>query len=67
MISLTTSLAEAAFALAANTVSDPVQGELSIVLLRVTKITPAMQKTLTEVKAELTTRLAARARPRSDP
>ena len=50
-------LAEAAFALPANTVSDPVQGRLSVVLLRVTKITPAIQKTLDEVKSELTSRI----------
>lgn len=50
-------LAEAAFALPLNTVSDPVQGRLSTVLLRVTKITPAVQKTLDEVKAELTSRI----------
>ncbi len=50
-------LAEAAFALPANTVSDPVQGRLSVVLLRVTKITPAVQKTLAEVKSELTSRI----------
>lgn len=50
-------LAEAAFALPLNTVSDPVQGRLSTVLLRVTKITPEMQKTLDEVKAELTSRI----------
>ena len=50
-------LAEAAFALPINTVSDPVQGRLSVVLLRVTKINPAAQKTLDEVKAELTSRI----------
>jgi peptidyl-prolyl cis-trans isomerase D len=50
-------LAEAAFALPLNTVSDPVQGRLSTVLLRVTKITPEVQKTLDEVKAELTSRI----------
>ncbi|MBL8906902.1 MAG: SurA N-terminal domain-containing protein [Rhizobiales bacterium] len=50
-------LAEAAFALPANTVSDPVQGRLSVVLLRVTKITPAVEKTLDEVKGELTSRI----------
>jgi len=50
-------LAEAAFALPENTVSDPVQGRLSAVLLRVTKITPEVQKTLDQVKTELTSRL----------
>ncbi|MBL8894887.1 MAG: SurA N-terminal domain-containing protein, partial [Rhizobiales bacterium] len=50
-------LAEAAFDLPANTVSDPVQGRLSVVLLRVPKITPGVQKTLDEVKAELTNRI----------
>ncbi len=50
-------LAEAAFALPLNTISDPVQGRLSTVLLRVTKITPEIRKTLDEVKSELTSRI----------
>jgi len=50
-------LAEAAFALPVNTVSDPVQGRLSVVLLRATKVTPAAQKSLDEVKSELTSRI----------
>jgi peptidyl-prolyl cis-trans isomerase D len=50
-------LADAAFALSEGAVSDPVQGKLSIVLLRVTKISPEHQRTLDEVKPELTTRL----------
>lgn len=50
-------IADAAFGLAQDQVSDPVQGKLSVVLLKVTKITPEKQSTLDEVKAELTARL----------
>jgi peptidyl-prolyl cis-trans isomerase D len=50
-------LADAAFALSEGAVSDPVQGKLSTVLLRVTKISPEHQRTLDEVKPELTARL----------
>lgn len=52
-----TIIANAAFGLAQDQVSDPVQGKLSVVLLKVTKITPEKQPTLDEVKAELTSRL----------
>jgi len=54
---LDTLIADAAFGLAQDQVSDPVQGKLSVVLLKVTKITPEKQSTLDEVKAELTQRL----------
>lgn len=50
-------IADAAFGLAQDQVSDPVQGKLSVVLLKVTKITPEKQSTLDEVKPALTTRL----------
>ncbi|MGE0239863.1 MAG: SurA N-terminal domain-containing protein [Parvibaculaceae bacterium] len=52
-----TIIADAAFGLAQDQVSDPVQGKLSVVLLKVTKITPEKQSTLEEVKSELTSRL----------
>ncbi|HTO41921.1 MAG TPA: peptidyl-prolyl cis-trans isomerase, partial [Rhizomicrobium sp.] len=45
---------KAAFALAENTVSAPVKGPFGWVLMRVTKITPGADKTLAEVKDELT-------------
>jgi peptidyl-prolyl cis-trans isomerase D len=52
-----TIIADAAFGLAQDQVSDPVQGKLSVVLLKVTKITPQKQSSLDEVKPELTARL----------
>ena len=52
-----TIIADAAFKLAQDQVSDPVEGKLSVVLLKVTKITPEKQSTLDEVKADLTKRL----------
>jgi peptidyl-prolyl cis-trans isomerase D len=52
-----TIIADAAFGLAQDQVSDPVQGKLSVVLLKVTKITPEKQPALAEVKNELTSRL----------
>ncbi|WP_119274278.1 peptidylprolyl isomerase [Taklimakanibacter deserti] len=52
-----TIIADAAFGLAQDQVSDPVQGKLSVVLLKVTKINPEKQSTLDEVKNELTSRL----------
>jgi peptidyl-prolyl cis-trans isomerase D len=52
-----TVIADAAFKLAQDQVSDPVEGKLSIVLLKVTKISPEKQSTLAEVKNELTSRL----------
>ena len=50
-------IADAAFGLAQDQVSDPIEGKLSVVLLKVTKITPEKQSTLEEVKQELTSRL----------
>src|SRR5205823_8414170 len=50
-------IAKAAFALPEGAVSDPVKGGLAIALLKVTKVSPERQKTLDEVKAELTQRL----------
>lgn len=52
-----TIIADAAFGLAQDQVSDPVQGKLSVVLLKVSKIAPEKQSTLDEVKTELTQRL----------
>ncbi len=46
-------LAEAAFALDLNEVSQPVKGKLSTALLRVTGITPGEQKTFDQVRAEI--------------
>jgi len=54
---LDTIIADAAFGLAQDQVSDPVQGKLSVVLLKVTKVTPQKQSTLDEVRPELTSRL----------
>jgi peptidyl-prolyl cis-trans isomerase D len=50
-------IAGAAFGLAQDQVSDPVQGKLSVVLLKVAKISPEKQSTLEEVKNEITARL----------
>lgn len=50
-------VADAAFSLAEGTVSDPIKGKLSTVLLKAQAITPEKQSTLDEVKAELTERL----------
>jgi peptidyl-prolyl cis-trans isomerase D len=50
-------LAEAAFSLPLNQVSDPVEGTLSIALLKVTKITPEKQAMLEEVRDQLRNRL----------
>lgn len=50
-------LAEAAFALGEGQVSEPVQGRLSTVLLRVTKVVPGAQKTLEEAREEVVKRL----------
>jgi peptidyl-prolyl cis-trans isomerase D len=44
----------AAFALASGAVSQPVKGTFGWVLLRVTKIAPAVNKTFDDVKADLT-------------
>lgn len=52
-----TIIADAAFGLAQDQVSDPVQGKLSVVLLKITKITPEKQSSLEEVRNELTSRL----------
>lgn len=50
-------LAEAAFSLAEGAVSEPVEGRLSTVLLRVTKITAGSQKSLAEARDEIVKRL----------
>ncbi|MGE3832428.1 MAG: SurA N-terminal domain-containing protein [Parvibaculaceae bacterium] len=50
-------IAEEAFRLAEGAVSDPVQGKLSIVLLKVSKVNPEKQATLDEVKDKLKERV----------
>jgi peptidyl-prolyl cis-trans isomerase D len=50
-------IAEAAFTLTEGQVSAPVQGDLTIALLKAAKVTPEHQRSLEEVAAELTKRL----------
>jgi peptidyl-prolyl cis-trans isomerase D len=50
-------IADAAFALAQDQVSEPVKGALATVLLKAVKITPEKQQTLAEVKPGLSERL----------
>jgi peptidyl-prolyl cis-trans isomerase D len=50
-------VADAAFALASGTVSEPVQGRLAIALLRVTKVTPATEKPFSDVRADILQKL----------
>ena len=50
-------LATAAFALAEGAVSDPVQGRLSVSLVRVTGITPATTRTFEDVRGDLLARI----------
>lgn len=50
-------IADAAFGLAEGTVSEPIKGGLSTVLLKAVKVSPEHQRTLDEVKAELGDRL----------
>ncbi|MEQ1521253.1 MAG: SurA N-terminal domain-containing protein [Aestuariivirga sp.] len=52
-------VADAAFNLKQDEVSEPVSGSLVTALLKATKITPEKQSSLDEVKAELTKRLQA--------
>ena len=51
-------IADAAFAVKKDEVSKPVEGQFSIVLLRVTEILAGKQRTLDEVKGEIKARLA---------
>lgn len=51
-------IAEAAFALAKDAVSDPVEGRFATVLLRVTAIEPGVTKSLDDVKAQVRDKLA---------
>ena len=46
-------IADAVFALAPGMVSEPVQGRLAIALLRVTKVTPATEKSFSEARADI--------------
>ena len=50
-------IADAAFALAEGTVSEPIKGSLATSLLKVAKVAPEHQKTIDEVKDELGNRL----------
>jgi peptidyl-prolyl cis-trans isomerase D len=50
-------IADAAFALGLDEVSAPVEGKLSVVLLRITAIQPANVKPFEEVRSEIETRL----------
>ncbi|HKG72765.1 MAG TPA: SurA N-terminal domain-containing protein [Aestuariivirgaceae bacterium] len=50
-------IADTAFALAPGTVSEPVQGRLAVALLRVTKVTPATERPLSEVRADILEKL----------
>ena len=51
-------IAEAAFALPKDELSKPVEGQFSIVLVRVTDIVPGKQRTFEELKGEIKDRLA---------
>ena len=51
-------IAEAAFALKKNELSQPVQGQFSVALVRVTDIQGGKQRTFDDVKAEIRERLA---------
>jgi peptidyl-prolyl cis-trans isomerase D len=53
-------IADAAFALEKNTVSDVVEGRFATVLLRVTDIQPAVARTLADVKAQVSDKIAAK-------
>jgi peptidyl-prolyl cis-trans isomerase D len=51
-------IAEAAFALKKDELSQPVEGQFATVLLRVTEVVPGKQRSFEEVKAEIGDRLA---------
>src|SRR5262245_40662118 len=51
-------IADAAFALNKDTLSQPVEGQFATVLLRVTEVVPGKQRSFEEVKAEIGDRLA---------
>jgi peptidyl-prolyl cis-trans isomerase D len=50
-------LAEAAFKLPEGAISDPVEGQLSVFLLRAVKVTPEHQASFDDVKTDLATKL----------
>lgn len=54
---LDSKIADAAFALSLNGVSEPVQGSLATVILKAVNIAPEKQSTLDEVKDQVATRL----------
>jgi len=53
-------IADAAFALPKDKVSDPVEGRFATVLLRVTDIQPAVNRTFADVKSEVKDKLATK-------
>ncbi len=53
-------IADAAFALPKDKVSDPVEGRFATVLLRVTDIQPAVDRTFADVKSEVKDKLATK-------
>ncbi|WP_072373767.1 peptidyl-prolyl cis-trans isomerase [Hyphomicrobium sp. NDB2Meth4] len=53
-------IADAAFSLQKDKVSDPVEGRFTTVLLRVTDIQPAVNRTFDEVKGEVKDKLASK-------
>jgi peptidyl-prolyl cis-trans isomerase D len=50
-------LANAAFSLKEGEVSEPIEGKLAISLIKITRVTPAKQASLDEVKAQLKSKL----------
>jgi peptidyl-prolyl cis-trans isomerase D len=55
---LDTPIADAAFALPQGQVSEPVEGQFATVLLRVTAVEPAVEKTFDEVKEQIRNEIA---------
>ena len=53
-------IADAAFSLAKDTVSDPVEGRFATVLLRVSDIQPAVNRTFADVKDQVKDKLATK-------
>ncbi|MCV4594506.1 peptidyl-prolyl cis-trans isomerase, partial [Escherichia coli] len=50
----------AAFSLQKETISDPIEGRFATVLVRVTDIQPAVERTFADVKTEVKDRLATK-------
>lgn len=53
-------IADAAFSLQKDTISDPIEGRFATVLVRVTDIQPAVERTFADVKTEVKDRLATK-------